>query len=152
MDGSNYISIALGVLLSTSEILPYIKNIKGNGIIDTIHRVIVYYLKYESDQELQEHQPLLSQEHQPDTLVPSNTIINIDTKPLIEQLQLLNKPIEFESLDKYEMIYIINYIKNHFDKKSLNIHSLSLENKKTLESLHYNIDFDSTMKMYNINW
>ena len=36
----NYISLALGLLLSISEILPFIKRIKGNGI--ELENVAIY--------------------------------------------------------------------------------------------------------------
>ena len=142
MDSSGYVSIILGFLLSTSEILPYIKNIKGNGIVDTLHRAIVFYSKI-SDPA---NQSLLPQQIQ-----PSSTVVNIDSE-LANQLKLLTKPIQLESLDKYEMNYIINYIQNNFDKRHLLIHSLSTLNKDTLYTLNYNVDFDSQKKMYNISW
>ena len=154
MDGSSYISVILGVLFSASEILPYIKNLKGNGIIDTIHRAIIY----NSNLENTETQPLLnsSPQSQPQSNSPQSnspqSIVNIDTSDLVDQLKLLNKPLEFESLDKYEMIYIINYIKTNFDKKHLFIPSLSIENKNALELLRYNIDFDSNKDLYKIHW
>ena len=69
-----------------------------------------------------------------------------------DQLKLLTKPVELESLDKYEMNYIINYIKNNFDKRCLLIHSLSTLNKDTLHTLNYNVDFDSQKEMYEIHW
>ena len=45
MDNSNstIISITLGLLLSISEALPYIKTIKGNGIFDVFYQFIKKY-------------------------------------------------------------------------------------------------------------
>ncbi len=36
LTGSQYLNIALGSLLIISEVLPYLKKHKGNGIVDTI--------------------------------------------------------------------------------------------------------------------
>lgn len=36
LTGSEYLNIGLGVLLITSEVMPYLKKHKGNGIVDTI--------------------------------------------------------------------------------------------------------------------
>ena len=36
LTGSEYLNIGLGVLLIRSEVMPYLKKHKGNGIIDSI--------------------------------------------------------------------------------------------------------------------
>jgi hypothetical protein len=36
LTGSDYLNIGLGLLLITSEVLPYLKKHKGNGIIESI--------------------------------------------------------------------------------------------------------------------
>ena len=36
LTSSEYLNIGLGVLLITSEVMPYLKKHKGNGIVDTI--------------------------------------------------------------------------------------------------------------------
>lgn len=40
----DYLSLVLGLLLSTSEILPYIKTIKGNGILDIFSILITDFI------------------------------------------------------------------------------------------------------------
>lgn len=50
---SGYISVATGILLTISEILPYIKSIKSNGIMQCILSFLV------SKTTSTEHEPLL---------------------------------------------------------------------------------------------
>lgn len=147
MDNSNstIISITLGLLLSISEALPYIKTIKGNGIFDVFYQFIK-----KQGESVEEQQHLLPTNTQP-TNTPVSTIINIDTSKIEEQLKQLNNK-SIESSDKYEIMYIKNFIKENYNKRLLNIHSLNIENKHLLESLNYNIDFDSKLQMYSIHW
>ena len=155
MDNSNstIISITLGLLLSASEVLPYIKAIKGNGIFDVFYQMI----KKQGD-SVEEQQHLLSTNTPTNTPTPTSvpintpTVINIDTSKIEEQLKELNKHPSIESSDKYEMMYIRNYIKDNYNERYLNISSLNLENKHLLESFNYNIDFDSKLGMYCIHW
>lgn len=147
MDNSNstIISITLGLLLSISEALPYIKAIKGNGIFDVFYQIIK-----KQGESVEEQQHLLPTNTVTNT--PVSTIINIDTSKIEEQLKELNKQPSIESSDKYEIMYIKNFIKENYNKRLLNIHSLNIENKHLLESLNYNIDFDSKLQMYSIHW
>jgi len=143
--GSTIISVTLGLLLSISEALPYIKTIKGNGIFDVFYQMIK-----KQGESVEEQQHLLSTNTQP-TNTPVSAIINIDTSKIEEQLKQLNNK-SIESSDKYEIMYIKNFIKENYNKRLLNIHSLNIENKHLLESLNYNIDFDSKLQMYSIHW
>ena len=57
---NNYITILSSSLLLISEILPYIPQVKGNSIIQTI---INSYSKYEEDKKLErstEHQEVIT--------------------------------------------------------------------------------------------
>ena len=157
VDPSNIVSVALGVLLSISEVLPYIKSIKGNSITD------VFYNLIKKQGEIVEEQEHLLQPTTTPTTIPTttptmtptmtpripDTIINIDTSK-IETILIKSKILE--SSDKYEMIYIINFIKKNYNKRCLSLSLLNLENKHYLESLNYNVDYDSKIKMYNIHW
>lgn len=143
--GSTIIPVTLGLLLSISEALPYIKTIKGNGIFDVFYQMIK-----KQGESVEEQQHLLSTNTQP-TNTPVSAIINIDTSKIEEQLKQLNNK-SIESSDKYEIMYIKNFIKENYNKRLLNIHSLNIENKHLLESLNYNIDFDSKLQMYSIHW
>lgn len=80
-----YVSIASGVLLTISEILPYIKTIKSNGIIQCI---IDTLRRKGSDSELD---PLLNNETKLDTLNQQMNTLEEQMNTLEEQMNILQK-------------------------------------------------------------
>lgn len=85
----NNITILLGVLLTTSEILPYIKQIKGNGILEAFINIIVEIVKFklnllnnqrnESNQSNEGNQRNEGNEEETEPLLKNNRLTEYNT-------------------------------------------------------------------------
>jgi hypothetical protein len=159
MDMNNGIlSLVLGLLLSISEILPYIKSIEGNGIINILHTFITK--QQEIGHNLIEHnllehetetEPLLQEQPQQPLLQDK---LSLDLSTINNTLKLNTEKLTTFSLktpDEYQLMYIDNYMKTNF-KKRLEFHEMSDNNIELLRKLSYKIDYNSRDDTYLVHW
>lgn len=169
-------SVIGGLILFISEVLPFIKSIKSNGIIELLIKTFTATLNNNSENE-----PLLNNNNIQNYTVSniesnmeSNNTFNIkNSNSQIEEhlnilnlgikdlLNLLNKyvnelqttrQIKLQPIELYELNYIINYIKVNYPKKMFQIKFLSKTNKQLLISQGYVIDYDSKNDIFTIKW
>jgi len=182
-------SVFGGIILVISEILPFIKSIKSNGLLELIINISKKLLTKNNQIRLldEEQQPLFS--NQPNNhlnlrspIENINNINNINNIDNIENIQegnfLLNKidtlntsinnisytlnsyineaqnsrQLKLQSIELYELNYIINYIKVNYPKKMFQTKFLSKINKQLLVSQGYIIDYDSQNDTHTIKW
>lgn len=134
-----YLSLVLGILLSISEILPYIKNIQGNGIINSLQTFIKTQSEIGSNLlERMESEQLLESQTQ-----------NINT---LNNLSKINQnTFTLKSPDEYQLMYIENCIKTDFTKK-IKFDDISDKNCNLLKSLGYKIEYNPNEDTYLIHW
>lgn len=138
----DYVSLTLGVLLSFSEVLPYIKSIQGNSIINILQKFITkqhdLIVSETETQQLLHEQPLESMSLESMSLELSkinNTLISMSHFISSEKKFTLKTP------DEYQLIYIDNYLKTNF--KKLEFKKISKENCDILKSLGYKIHYNT---------
>jgi hypothetical protein len=161
---SGYLSIVLGLLLSISEILPFIKSIQGNGIINVLHNFISKQREIGSNlleriQEDMETAPLL-QENQSSTLKDLSTNLSKDLMDLSKNLSkdltnLSDKSntsdnFSLKTPDEYQLMYIEKCMINDFTKK-LEFDDISHNNYKVIESVGFRIDFNPSDETYIVH-
>jgi hypothetical protein len=212
------IAIIAGILLLVSESLPFIKQIKSNGIIHFIINIFKILLKKkEENEETDENSSLLprfiqdtiensieNSRIEPNTIEKSvtkllensnfkeildensriepNTIEKSVTKLLensnfkeildenskkvdkiekncqLNQSQMMNiydnliDSKKIQTSEKYEIDYIIRYIRTSYPEKHMEMHNLSENTKNTLISLGYRVDYDAIANMSVIKW
>ena len=112
----DYISLVLGLLLSISEILPFIKRIKGNGIINVLQSFLI--TQSELRYNLLESEPLI----EPTTRNTRNTRNTLQTP------------------DQYQLIYIDNCLRYNYTK-NIEFKDISDENSEILESFGFKINY-----------
>lgn len=123
-----YISIAAGVLLSISEILPFISKINSNGI---------FHFFMSRGGALLNNSPTT----ETDRLLRDETSIEVDNKNLT-----LHPP------EMYELHYITKYIENEFPQHFLDMYLLSETTKDVLRSKSYVVEYDSVNDVHRIKW
>jgi hypothetical protein len=132
----NNITILLGILLTTSEILPYIRQIKGNGILEAFINNIVEIAKLKSNS-------LNNQNYQVNNLGnnQANNQVNQETEPLLENHRLNQNDISDTS--------DISDIHND-ENENLNFSSNLNENlKKENEDINININSENVFIKLN---
>jgi hypothetical protein len=163
------ISVLGGIILIliVSEILPFIKNIKSNGLIELLVNI------WESYKNIEENEPLINDlENIIDNRTEQhNSVIELQPQ-LSEQLDSLNiavnnithtlnnyineaqhsRQLKLQSIELYELNYIINYIKVNYPKKMFQTRFLSKTNKQLLISQGYVVDYDSQNDTHTIKW
>ena len=160
------LSIIGGCIFITSEILPFIKNIKANGLLELLINTGQQFLNKNKLPE-NETEPLLNSN--------SNSELNINIPYSDELKTILNtlnnnitnmscnlntyindfqnsRQLKLQSIDLYELNYIINYIKVNYPKKSFQTRFLSKINKQLLISQGYIVDYDSQNDTHIIKW
>jgi hypothetical protein len=147
------LSLVLGLLLSISEILPYIKSIKGNGIINILHTFITKQQEIGHNliqHNLIEHEtdPLLPQPQQEDYLSQK---LSLDLSTINDTLKLNTVTFSLKTPDEYQLMYIDNYMKTDFNKR-LEFNDISEKNSNILHSLGYKIDYNSHDDTYLVHW
>jgi hypothetical protein len=155
---SGYLSLILGLLLSISEILPFIKSIQGNGIINVLQSFITKQqllgsnllerMENETEPLLQhpQHQECLSQNLSLELSTINDTLkLNNDT------LKLNNVTFSLKTPEQYQLMYIEKCMKTDF-KKRLEFEDISENNTKILRSLGYKIDYNPQEDTYLIHW
>ena len=137
---NNTITIVSGMLLTISEILPFITKIESNGIFEFTVKLIEKIFKKSTNQN--ESEPLLQTHIQHNTNIQHN----------LENVNYEDINYTLSSPETYEMYYIIRYIKINYIKKKLITKYISEKNKEILLKFNYRIDYDSVNDMYNIQW
>lgn len=141
-----------------SESLPFIKNVKANGVIELIYNT---FQKESANiltdivTDIEQIQPLLTnQQHNNVTIVDYthhlqelNNVLNFTSNLFQESRQL-----KLQTSELYELNYIISYIKLNYPKKCYKTNFLSKANKQLFISQGYVIDYDSEHSIYSIKW
>lgn len=140
-DPSTLVAIVTGILLSVSETLPFIKGLSSNGIIHMLIRSGKAFLGNHSELE-----PLLPNQ------IDFEQITSTMFKTTQDTLNIIAAKKELMSPEKYQMDYIIHYIKSNFPKRSLEIKYLIENNKILLEKNGYTTNFDSVLNINTIEW
>lgn len=124
----NIVTIVLGILLTTSEILPYIKQIKSNGILEFFTNTIVEIVRFKLNSlhipdNSHETQPLLENDTYTDThsnytidqnlnfssnlnenlKLNDDINININSENVLLKFNTSNVQISFDVNDKVEI-------------------------------------------------
>lgn len=166
-------SVFGGMILIISEILPFIKSVRSNGLLELLINISKSFLKKNNDGRFRENEPLLNDVensigNQRDNLVDNSPLPDA----LSNQLDSLNvnihnisytlnsyineaqnsRQLKLQSIELYELNYIINYIKVNYPKKMFQTRFLSKTNKQLLISQGYIVDYDSQNDMNTIKW
>jgi hypothetical protein len=92
-DPTLYISIITGLLLTVSEILPYIKTVKSNGIIHLITNFLLE--KYNTQENLQENTQDQDEERQPLINKRSNTTTTTHLLSEVSNITITSQNVNF---------------------------------------------------------
>jgi hypothetical protein len=150
-DPQTIIAISTGILLTISEALPFLKT-DSNGLIHLLVNVGKSVLKNPTTLTTRQ-----SEEREP--LLPTNSLV-IDFEPITstltkttqDTLSTIQKQSSLKTPDKYQLEYIIQFIKSNYPKKQLEIKYLTENNKTILEDNHYRVNFDSIRDTFLIEW
>ena len=154
-----FISLGVGILLTVSEILPFISNIKANGLVHLLTTIGSDFLKKKSNEELSPLLQDIGNEDNEDnensstqllellnTTSEIKTAINSMTPKvdlisgqLIELASSNSQELTEINSGKYEMNFIINFIKFNYPKRQLQLPSLLESNKIQLKEQGYTI-------------
>lgn len=172
------ISVIGGLILIISEILPFIKSVKSNGLLELIIYSIRKIFKKQGDIVLEDEEALLSEESNfgisrvSQTQNNYNSVTTPVSASLTTKIDALNtsvmnisyalnnymneaqnsRQLKLQSVELYELNYIINYIKVNYPKKMFQTRFLSKTNKQLLVSQGYVIDYDSQNDTHTIKW
>jgi peptidoglycan hydrolase CwlO-like protein len=161
-----FISLGVGILLTVSEILPFVSNIRANGLIHLLTTVGNDFLKKSSTVN-EESSPLLLdngynedrdnedryiEDNSAQLLELLNTTSEIKTAidsmvPKVDDMsgQLIelafsnSQELTEINSGKYEMNFIINFIKFNYPKRRLQLPSLLENNKIQLKEQGYTV-------------
>lgn len=161
------LSICGGLIIMISETLPFIKEIKSNGIIHLLYNLIINKKEQDTTQHHDNHdenEQLLTNQNVHNN-IQDNTITIHDVRDNISNLcsnlhntnstlELINnsRQLKLQTSELYELNYIINYIKVNYPKKIYKTKFLTKSNKQVLISQGYIIDYDFEHDMYSIKW
>lgn len=172
-------SVLGGLILLISEILPFIKSVKSNGLLELIINVTrqvfkkTYNINEDEESLLNGHDNGDNNEDNNERndyfRVNNNTVNNTSLSVKIDSLNTsvmnisyaLNnymneaqnsRQLKLQSVELYELNYIINYIKVNYPKKTFQTRFLSKSNKQLLISQGYIVDYDSQNDTYIIKW
>lgn len=164
-------SVFGGIILIVSEILPFIKSVKSNGLLELLINTSKSFLK---KQHSLENEPLLHQdsdvenniEHRGrfsirtiddsignrlDSLNAGINTISYTLNTYIQEAQN-SRQLKLQPIEMYELNYIINYIKVNYPKKMFQTKFLSKSTKQLLISQGYIVDYDSQNDTHTIKW
>jgi hypothetical protein len=167
-------SVLGGMILIVSELLPFIKSVKSNGLLELLVNTSKSFFKNNSNNNnnnnnnnYSEHEPLLNDIENhisiPDNMSDnqlSNQLdsLNVNIKNISYTLNgYINeaqnsRQLKLQSIELYELNYIINYIKVNYPKKMFQTRFLSKTNKQLLISQGYVVDYDSQNDTNTIKW
>jgi len=165
------IAIITSILLFVSESLPFIKQIKSNGII---HLFIEYFKNTENTEDTEDIEDIedteillpIGNESKENVILDLKRILNqnskrvddIENKYKTNQNQIMNiydnliDSRKIQASEKYEIDYIIRYIRTSYPEKQMEMRNLSDNTKKTLLLLGYRVDYDSIANVSVIKW
>jgi hypothetical protein len=161
------LSVLGGIFFIVSESLPFIKNIKSNGIIHLMYNFLQMQNSTFSENEALLNVLSVSQSNNTnDTIITFENSVSeninklnlnlISTNSILTNstLELINnsKQLKLQTSELYELNYIINYIKVNYPKKIFKTKFLTKSNKHLLISQGYIIDYDSEQDTYMIKW
>lgn len=147
---SGYLSLILGLLLSISEILPFIKSIQGNGIINVLQSFITKQREIGSnllERMENETEPLLQHPQQQECLSQN---LSLELSTINDTLKLNNVIFSLKTPDQYQLMYIDKCMINDFTK-ILKFDEISHNNYKIIESLGFRIDFNPSDETYIVH-
>jgi hypothetical protein len=166
-------SILGGLFFLISEILPFIKSVKSNGLLELIINVSRQLFK-KSYNINEDEESLLDNDNDNDENRDTSFRIRVNenTSTLSNKIDSLNtsvmnisyalntymneaqnsRQLKLQSVELYELNYIINYIKVNYPKKTFQTRFLSKSNKQLLISQGYMVDYDSQNDTYIIKW
>lgn len=172
------LSVIGGSVILISEVLPFIKTVKSNGILQllvntckTVYNKRLNNNLNEPDLEsgLEENEPLLRapinlSNHSSNTRQQYNSLeikiddlnsnlhnISANLHSCISDIQT-SRQLKLQPIELYELNYIINYIKVNYPKKTFQTKYLSKSNKQLLISQGYIVDYDSHTDVHVIKW
>lgn len=161
-----------GLIIMVSEILPFIKSVKSNGILELLLNTSKTLLKKSNNEE---NEPLINNRDSDlensveqrgrfsiralddsialrfDTLNAGINTISYTLNSYIQEAQN-SRQLKLQSMEMYELNYIINYIKVNYPKKMFQTKFLSKSNKQLLISQGYIVDYDSQNDTHTIKW
>ena len=181
-------SVLGGLIIVVSEILPFIKSVKSNGLLELLVNTSKSFLKKSNNEE---NEPLIndlengidndvnnginnsvnngvnnrvqqrgrfanrevdeSLTGRLDTLASSVNTISYALNNYMHEAQN-SRQLKLQSIELYELNYIINYIKVNYPKKMFQTRFLSKSNKQLLISQGYVVDYDSQNDTHTIKW
>lgn len=171
------LSVLGGIVILISEVLPFIKTVKSNGILEllvntcrSVYNKRLGNINHISDLErgLSETEPLLrdtptvgengesssrvsSLESKIDNLNSNLHSISSNLYSCVSDIQN-SRQLKLQPIELYELNYIINYIKVNYPKKTFQTKYLSKSNKQLLISQGYIVDYDSHTDVHVIKW
>jgi len=144
------IAIATGLLLTISEALPFLKT-DSNGLIHILVNAGNSLLRKSTD----ENEPLLpvfNNNKNNNVIIDFEPITSTLSKTTQDTLNTIQGQNNLKTPDKYQLEYIIYFIKSNYPKKSLEIKYLTENNKTALENNNYRVNFDSVLDIFIIEW
>jgi hypothetical protein len=168
IDVSTIISVIVGILLTISESLPFIKSVKAQGIVHFLINILINNTNNELRPLLYDHEPQLINQYEQESEFQQNREIHI----LIDNINVLStnvnyisqilkdtsndfktaRQLKLQTSELYQLNYIINYIKQNYIKRQLKFKNLSKNNKELLSSEGYIINYDSQEDTSVISW
>jgi hypothetical protein len=166
-------SVLGGLIILVSEILPFIKSIKSNGLIELLVNTSKSFLKKSDDNDNnEENEPLIENDIERGIQQRGRFSVREISEPVSSQLDALTisvnnishtlnnyiheaqnaRQLKLQPIELYELNYIINYIKVNYQKKMFQTRFLSKSNKQLLISQGYVVDYDSQNDTHTIKW
>jgi hypothetical protein len=163
-------SVFGGIILIVSEILPFIKSVNSNGLLELLVNTSKSFLKNNNRNittNNDEHEPLINDIENSIDKTPDNPLsrqldsldsLNVNIKNISYTLNSYineaqnSRQLKLQSIELYELNYIINYIKVNYPKKMFQTRFLSKTNKQLLISQGYIVDYDSQNDTNTIKW
>jgi hypothetical protein len=147
-DPQTIIALVTGILLTFSETLPFL-NTDSNGLVHLIVNTGKSLLKKKLSPE--ENEPLL-QPYNASVIIDFEPITSVLSKTTCDTLNVIQSQNILKSADKYQLDYIISFLKSNHPKRTLEIKHLSENNRVLLESNGYRVNFDSLRDTNIIEW
>lgn len=147
---SEFLSVVLGILLSISEILPFIKSIQGNGIINVLQSFITKQQQLNSFEQM-ETAPLLQEPSQVISSAIKDLSNCISNSTNLVLTKVNQNKFTLKTPDEYQLINIENTLINNFSKR-LEFKDISDNNCEILRSLGYKIDYNANEETYLVHW
>ena len=171
------LSVIGGSVILISEVLPFVKAVKSNGIlqllVNTCKNVYNKRLTNSTELDLESGENNIEEEREPLLVSMGSSFRNVSNRNSLEtKIDDLNtnlhsissnlyscmsdiqnsRQLKLQPIELYELNYIINYIKVNYPKKTFQTKYLSKSNKQLLISQGYIVDYDSHTDVHVIKW